>query len=438
MLRLKMLNKFVLVSVLMLSSFAFAISEELKAVVDWETGANAVAMRSNEMVKIEHYEIPLRLLNFDIDRDIAQSTRDSLVFMKEGEKYVRWVINPEDTKWHLEIAKFLETHGVSSKKHQFFEAYKTASRSYIVVNPENKAEFSAKVSTDVTGGNWTDKKQSYEDATQIRMIMKHINAQIRKTGQLKRSVLLDEPAIFGIKSLDQGMVIRAYDGIAGTGNKYLPGFSAVHDRVGRSIALQNGSKDPAKFWNENYNKPLARALAEFIAATGVAYDSPHSQNFLVELDKHNKPTGRIVLRDFGDSYVNEKFMDAIGKSFIATKWEKSNIVKSIHADVGILHGNKAPTWLSTDSISLTSSNSYNKWGADFYREFRKEFTKQTGFMLNSLRSSAGAVTHSRDGLYFADAFSLNDVVGEKFIEMVKASSQRDNFRSFYCQRIFAP
>ncbi|HRP08704.1 MAG TPA: 3'-5' exonuclease, partial [Gemmatimonadales bacterium] len=59
--------------------------------------------------------------------------------------------------------------------------------------------------------------------------------------------------------------------------------------------------DPAAFWNEHYNKPLARAIAEFAAITGMSYDSPHSQNFLVELDAGNRPTGRIVLRDFGDA-----------------------------------------------------------------------------------------------------------------------------------------
>lgn len=410
---------------------ARAVSPEMKSLVDFETRANAASFRSNEKIAIEHFEIPLRLIRSDIAKRIDRKILSSLVFEKNGEKYIRWIINPEDTQWHLQVRDFLTQSGLDAEKYRHFEGYQTASRSYIIVDPQTKAEFSVKVSTNLTGGSWKDKKQTYEDAWQIRMVTDYVYDMIKRSGKLKNIVLLDEPAIFGLEHLDQGMVIRDYGSLSYSGKKYVPGFSIMHSKLGRDLAKLNGSDDPAAFWNDHYNKPLARAIAEFVALTGMTYDSPHSQNFLVELDTENRPTGRIVFRDFGDTYLTREFFKEANRLDVVERWEKDNILGSrFHIAVGILHGNNPPDWLPT-FLPPNYKNSYARWAVDFHKEFNKEFEKQTGVRLT------GPPRLQRDQMYYMGDFSLTDQSGLNFLSLVKKNSQRIHLKRS-CDYLFMP
>lgn len=411
---------------------SFAISDEMDALVRMETRSNAVATRSNAFVRMQHYEIPLELVEKDIAQRANKAFVDSMIFERDGQKYVRWVINPEDTKWHVEVANFLIQNGITPIKKTHFVGYMTASRSYIVVDPKSGAEFSIKMSTNNTGGNWKDKQQTWDDAKQIRMMTDFVNDQVSKQPKLRNIVLLDEPMAFGIKALDQAMVIRSYENLKKSGNRYVPGFSAVHNKLGPQLAKANGANplETAAYWEENYNKPLARALAEFAVLTGMTYDSPHSQNFLVELDSKNKPTGRIVLRDFGDTYLAKPYFEAVGRTDILTAWEQSNIKTYYPASVGIMHGNKAPAWLDT-TTNYYSKKSYDQWGREFYMEFDRELKRQTGLNLTATDPKV-----RRSGNYFQKAYVLDDGPGKVFLELVKNGEQRDELIGRRCAKLF--
>jgi hypothetical protein len=354
----------------------YHISKNAQQLVTWETKANAVANRSNRVIALDHFEIPMRLLEKDIDQNLESSIVESLVFEKNGEKYVRWMINPEDTKWYLEVKAFLEKNGVDSSTHKFFEAYLTASRSMILVNPENGATFSLKVSTDKTGGNWTDKKQTWDDAKQIRTLDKWMT-QATENMETKNMVVMNEPLAFGIKELDHGMIMRSLNDVPKDGHYYLPGFSALHEVEGARIARLNGATNVADFWDKHYNQPLAGALAEFFAFTGTWYDSPHSQNFLIELDKNMKPTGRVVLRDLGDSYILTDFAEKTKFSKIATIWDQDNVLWGhTISKVGLLHGNTPPSWLS--------KTRYREYGKNFFNAFEQRFSELSGIPVSEL------------------------------------------------------
>lgn len=407
-----------------------AITKEMQNLVTFETKANAVATRSNEKIILENFEIPLELVESSVALRAPPEFVQSMIFERNGKKFIRWVINPEDTKWHLAVEKWLQKNNVSTQRHKYFEGYQTASRSYIAVDPKNGAEFSIKASTDTTGGNWVDKKQTWEDAWQIRMMTDFVNERLKNQPKLENIVLLDETMAFGIKEIDQGLVIRSYDSLSNSGKYYVPGFSIMHDETGRRIAKLNGSNDPATFWNKHYNQPLAKALAEFLALTGMTYDSPHSQNFLVELDKNSRPTGKIVLRDFGDTYLSREYFDAIGRSDIPDRWEVDNVRKgSMPVSVGILHGNKAPSWIDVFTKGETS-NSYTQWGRDFHQTFRQEFERQTG-----VNVQASQVV--QNGMYISRSYQFNTVSGMEFLERVKKGLVRDHLLIRACSRVFA-
>lgn len=379
------------------------IDPEVAALVQFETRANAAGARSAEKVAIEHYEIPLKSLEKDIADRIPPNVRDSLIFEKNGEKHVRWIINPEDTKWHLEVEKWLKSKGLSTERHKHFNAYMTASRSYILEDPKNGAQFSAKVSTNQTGGAWRDKKQPIDDARQVRMAADYVREGVAEKPML-HSTIMDEPALFGIKELDQAMLVRTLDGLAEDNKVYLPGFSAVHDRVGAMIAKKNGSTNPAAFWNEHYNKPLGRALAEFTARFGLCFDSPHSQNFLVELDGNLKPTGKIIIRDFGDSYATQDFFAAKGRMDFIAKWEADNVIKGeIPMAIGVLHGNEMPSWIDNEE--------YMKWGREFFEEYEQELARLTGVPRAELKEQLYV-----SGRYFSKSYSAKSPAWNAYLK----------------------
>ncbi|HAR41080.1 MAG TPA: hypothetical protein DCS07_00350 [Bdellovibrionales bacterium] len=386
-----------------------AASDAVQKLAYWETKANALANRSDKQIMLQHYEIPLEMIDADFAKSLPPNIRESLIFQKEGKTFVRWIINPEDTKWHKRLEAFLKSKGASTTKYNYFKAYHTASRSMLIEDPNNGAEFSAKVSTDMTGGDWVDKQQTVSDARQIRAVDDYSRGISNRIGGFENFVIMDEPATLGIKGLDQGMVIRMLNDLPSNEHYYLPGFSAVHDKVGREIALLNGSSNPATFWNENYNKPLARAMAELNAFTGLSYSSPHSQNFLVELDKKMKPTGRIVFRDLGDSNIRTKFINKAGQDAMVDIWDSTHHKATVHAKVGILKGNHAPSWLP-DSV-------YEKqWAKDFYAEYEKTLSRMIGVPAADLQKTSMKLG---DSDYFAKIYDTKDQAWNRFFNIAR-------------------
>ena len=362
------------------------ISNNTQQLVNWETRANAISKRSNELIRVEHYEIPLRLLEQDFDESLDQATKDSIIFSKNGEKYVRWLINPEDTKWHLEVVEFLKKNNVDHTAKKFFDGYLTASRSMILVNPASGATFSLKVSTNLTGGKWSDKKQTWKDARQVRRMNKYVKGTIPKM-QTASLVIMDEPLAMGIKELDQAMIMRSLNDLPDDNHYYIPAFSIMHETEGVRIAKLNGASDPVKYWDQHLVQPLANAMAEYFSITGAWYDSPHAQNFLVELDNEMKPTGRIVLRDLGDSYLLEDFVKNTNFAWIMKDWEAGKVVAGqINTGVGFLHGNEGDSWLR--------GLEYKEYGWNFYKAFEKRFSEISGIPMAELSK-----VDSKDVLY---------------------------------------
>ena len=413
-----------IVLIIALISSALALDPNVQDLVDYETRSNAVARRSNDQVQIEHYEIPLELVGQDIADRMDPNIKKALIFKKNGTDYVRWVINPEDTQWHLEVKDFLESKGLSSQKHTHLLGSMTASRSYIIEDPATGAQFSLKVSTNKTGGYWKNKKQPIKDAEEIRTIADFVYEQ-QQIRPFEHLITMDEPGIFKLEAIDQAMVIRTLDGLVGTDKIYLPGFSAVHGETGKKIARLNGSNDPEKYWRENYNKPLARALAELAARAGLSYDSPHSQNFLIELDSNLKPTGRIVVRDFGDSYLCEDIFKAKGRAEITANWTPKYIKRgTLKVSIGIMHGNTYPTWLSDEQ--------YDVWGDEYFEEHKKEFSKQTGIPVARLDAD-----YFLNNTYYSGKYKIQGRAWETFLENVKteADEYRSNPRRLNCRFI---
>ena len=379
-----------------------ALDPNVQELVTYETRANAAATRSDTQVNIEHYEIPLSLVGADLAQRMPNEIKKALIFQRNGVDYVRWVINPEDTLWHLEVKRFLESRGLSSEKKSHLLGSMTASRSYIIEDPTSGAQFSIKVSTNKTGGHWKDKKQPIQDAKDIRVIADYVH-QEQQMKPFEHLITMDEPGIFMLETLDQAMVIRTLDGLAGTTKRYLPGFSALHKEMGVKIAMLNGSSNPEEFWRKNYNEPLAKALAELAVRTGLTYDSPHSQNFLIELDEMYRPTGKIVIRDFGDSYLCKEHFIAKGRADIPENWTQKNVkTGKIKISVGVIHGNKFPNWMN--------ETHYQQWGKQYFEIYKQEFSRLSGIPTSELITEI-----QMSKRYFVGSYKISGQHWEQFL-----------------------
>ncbi len=390
-----------------------ALTIPAKYLVHYETKANAVSNRDNSPIPMPHFEIPLNLLELDFADRLSAKIRDQLVFEVDGVKMVRWILNPEDTMWFIKVQKHFAKKGLVLEKKYYFTGYKTASRSYIVEDPEQKVQFSVKSSTDVTGGNWASKQQPVGEAIDSRLNADFLMQQQEKL-RFKNFVIMDEPAIIKLPAIDQAVVIRDLADLNNkkSGLQYIPGFSVLHEEIGQRIATLNGSDDPLAYWTENYVKPVGRALGEFAARTGMQFDSPHSQNFLVEVDSGLVPTGRIVFRDMADLYIYKDMMAVLNpeaKSYFKKFTQKENILNYIAAGFGPLHGNESPGWVN--------SAQYSKWNDIFFNEFEKEFEMDSGLSLKDFKTKNG----QQSAKYFQNGYSVGkeSAAASKFWENMK-------------------
>lgn len=411
-----MLSKHVsllLVGSLFISGHANALTPAARALINYETKSNAVSTRNNQAIPMAHYEIPLEMVSVDFAARLPESIRQHLIFQKDGKSYVRWILNPEDTKWFVEVEAHFAAKGLSLEKKHYFTGYQTASRSYIVEDPRKEIQFSVKSSTDKTGGYWADKKQPVGEADDSRANADFLD-EITKKLSFEHVIIMDEPAIMKIPAIDQAVVIRDLNDVNSerSGKIYVPGFSVLYEQTGKEIAAKNGSNDPQKFWTEHYVQAVGRALGEFAARTGMQFDSPHSQNFLVELDSNYRPTGRIVLRDLADLYINKDLANTLhpnATEYLTKFSQQGNLLNKIAAGFGPLHGNTAPTWVS--------DTQYSTWKDVFFEEFERSFSKVSGLPAEAYKSTVG----SRSGNYFLNSYEVkkDSVLTQNFWENMR-------------------
>lgn len=352
-----------------------ALPGPVEKLVEWENAANAGALQSSRpFERLEYYEIELSLVEAMGGNAAAlpREVRETLVFERSGRKYLRWILHPEDRANGARVEEFLRSKGVTPVRQTgALTGYSTASRTMVVVGA-NGTPFCLKVGLDRAPGSFKrDKPHTIGDA-ESAIVMDRYLERITKEQPLKSVVLWREPAAWGIREASgetMAMSVRTMNGLEkGNGNKYyLPGFSALHEAEGRNIAKANGSENPAEFWKKHYAEALGDALGELAARTGVVYDSPHSQNFLVELEMREGklvPTGRIALRDFGDAYLIRSMAKKNGLADGAGGYRHRD-VDLLPVSVGFTQGGQAPKWL--DRIAKKG------WDEAFFQRFESSF-----------------------------------------------------------------
>lgn len=329
-----------------------------RQLIEWETQSNAAAQRSPRPFWIEHLEIPLDALDADISKQIDSRVQHSLIFEKGGKKFVRWILNPEDTQWGAEVEKYLATKGLDSARKRRFIGYSTASRSCIVQDPDSGVVFSIKSSTNQTAGYWKDKKETVRAAKATRLISDYLFDTAAQY-ENKEFNFIPETFSLSIPGIDQAVVVRQYDLLNDPNPKTLlmPAFAAVNEKEGQRIAQINGTSDTQEFWTKNLIRPLGEFTAEMGLFYGLFHNSPHFQNFLVELDARTfRPTGKIYLRDLADVHLLKGVLEANHAEKVISHYKSLNSSSNIlYSDtvIGMLapfRGQPAPRWVTSERV----------------------------------------------------------------------------------------
>jgi hypothetical protein len=325
-----------------------------------------------------NYEIPEDLLSLDFSRSLDPGIRNALLFERDGKRFVRWIIQPEDTRFHLEVATWLRAKGLPHEPRTHFMGRYTASRSIVVQAPldQGGTRFSIKTSTNFTAGAYKDKKQTLGDAQALRLFDDVLEPHVKGLEELG-VVVFREPGVVGIPQLDQGMVIRSLEPMfrASTGPKkfWIPAFTVTHSELGKLIASRNGSADPAAFWARHYARRAGHGAAAIAHRFGITSQNPHSQNYLIELDQRFAPTGRIGLRDLGDSFLYKPLAEKLpnGAELIA-KWYQGYLREDyLHVAFTPFQGSRQPEWIPNPELA-------RRWNLEFLDAFEKTFSELSG------------------------------------------------------------
>lgn len=416
------------------------LPDNFKQLLNWEIRANSFHKdnrKSPYQFNVSYIEIAAKFILEDINDDLfTPSIRESM--MNEKRQTIRWVLNPEDTKYKAELIRWLKKMGQDATiKQDRFNGFLTSSRSMILQDRINGAIFSLKVSTDWTGGGFKKGKHlPMVDAKESRRGTDFVYSIWQKNkNRIKHSVYLWESASFSIKEIDRSMIIRNYDELVENQNNnlyYLPGFSALFPTVGSQIAAshtnKNDSASIAQYWLENYTLPLARAFAEFAAYFGMSYESAHSQQFLIEMIKKEDgilyPTGRIVMRDFNDSFPYGEY--PLHPARLIKSWRMMNKRDHLNVRFGILKAiNKKQVETGWINDSLRE-----EWGKLFFAEFEKQYSKITGVPKKEL--NLHTIFQGTTGSYLVKSYFNESQIWKVYLKrLTKCYLNEENSFKFY-------
>lgn len=410
------------------------ISTQFKTLAEVENRFNPVdyVERSAEPFWLEHYEIPLRLVQSTFAKSDKSPIVNSLIFNKNGELWVRWIPNSLDTMYKPQVIEFMKAHGLDPTPQKRFVGFTTASRSILVFDPVTRAEFSVKAPTNATPGLWKDKPEPVRVGKAVSLVSAYAHRIYSEAdpSQKLNSEVINEPGAILIDGIDQAMVIRDYPH---TKNRLLiPLFAFFHNDYGKRLASVNGYENPVEFNKDKVLKIWVQALAQHYLLTGLVSNSSHGQNYLIEVDSQFRLTGKIFHRDFADANLNRKLVSANGGDEVLKLYEtfSSNTIgeKNFHIMLQpfkSVQPSELLPWASRlHKLSVSMKQDLN---AEFTRHLGSEFTVDQTLGEFTLRSESNR-SYYDGALHFP--INISD-------EGYRLLAERNAFRVNQCSELFS-
>ncbi len=361
--------------------------------VVYENQANNSFYHATFDVEIEHFEIPLFALKQTQGfMDIPVEILNSLIFERDGQKWVRWIIYPFDNYYGHVIEDRLRELDLPAKRHKYFRGVLKASRSLLLHDPVSNVVFGVKVPTGRLAEHYELRKLPngklktivrYREQAGKSHPFDEAEGAIKASAVL-RKLLVKNPLTYSVLIEDLGalgtwgpgtesMSIRSGKSVKNGRYIFIPAFSLLHETTGIEIAKRNGSSNPTEYWKKNLVEVLGRATAELFVKTGCALDSPHAQNFYLQFDRETmQPTGVVGLHDLGDTLFLEsrlKELELPSKEFSGLRVFKNSTPIEFWPLGATNVARNAPSWLTPKA--------YDQWADAYYEAFEKEGFKQS-------------------------------------------------------------
>lgn len=174
--------------------------------------------------------------------------------------------------------------------------------------------------------------------------------------------------------------------------------------------------DWVTFWKNNFAEPLGRAKAEMLAFFGLQHQTANAQNMLIAFDR-NKPGGGckcVILRDFGDTLVNDCAYDVLNGLGEPLKgaWDFENQaadgITLTKGKIGGLYGDPLMTRLGATTLFFfppfqegdlkqSAARTLATWGIAHNESFLAYFRDKVGYSTD-WQASEGAAQKPPDDL----------------------------------------
>ncbi|QMV14124.1 hypothetical protein [Vibrio spartinae] len=219
--------------------------------------------------------------------------------------------------------------GEKAQDKRFFEAMKFEKENHVIIDSGKCKLYSLKTgvtyvgncSQKVHGKNLLEANSTFamSRSQAIASATKNRDA-IDETFVIQKELLTITSKINLGGSARDGFQVRDLSDMDLTKENYLPGHAIPYSA--KSFCLADNSPDSdLSFWQHNFAYPCGRAKARLFLEFGLMQTSVNAQNYLVAFNKPERGLGsgfrskieitRFILRDIGDSFWHNKYVEAI-------------------------------------------------------------------------------------------------------------------------------
>lgn len=258
----------------------------------WETQVNRNII-SKDLIAIGLVNVNSREVEI-LSSSYANAKRASLALSFDPKK--KWPIHPFTTDEEIgnspriPLPPFLDRPRSGE-----IPALPTASRSLILEGRVDGRVYSVKMPTNhPSREDYDSTKIDLVDEVEMAPLISNFLYEIESRGVRSRNVILlkDVIAMRDRKSTN-GYLLREITSLFDHGTYFVPGFSLAQ------LSLKHQCRKASKL----LGKILGTAYADFVLMTGLQYETPHGQNFLVEVTRDGYFTGRVAFRDLNDTFA---------------------------------------------------------------------------------------------------------------------------------------
>jgi hypothetical protein len=266
------------------------------------------------------------LLTIDFADYLPPEIRHSMLFERDGKKWVRWPLSPYDTKYGKELIKYLEDLRIPFRRGAYFTGRATASRSMILRDPETGHQFSYKTSSNATINSSSSFELRPYPARWGYLNRRLSDYYYRLRHRLKTLDIAWEAGMLGLPAVhnsngelvDAAATIRLMEPVNSRQAYQMSGFVMNDIKEVRRLADLNGMTEEA--FRRRLGEILGEGLTELNAILGLVLTSSHLQNVRFEFDSGYQLTGRLIVLDLSDVSPIRTIIEKNGEHELLKDW----------------------------------------------------------------------------------------------------------------------